>query len=453
MNINENNDKMNKLIRVLAIVEAVLLTIILVTGAFAVHTWHTVLKEDGNPRKQVIAPNQQTDGAATAEDTSGASKESEDEDISGASKEEEGSDQSQPGENSDHLSEEIKEMISDMTLEEKVMQMFMITPEALVDHVKSTVTAAGDITKTSLDKYHVGGIFFSAQNLKDPEQVESMLENMQEYSVEYSGIPLFFSLDEEGGTVSRIASNSAFGVADVGNMRDIYSAEDAYKAGTYIGSYLSELGFNLDFAPVADVITNSKNEVVAKRSFGSNPLAVSEYVLAFVNGLHENDVLGCMKHFPGHGGTTSDSHNGEAVSDRTLEEIRSSELVPFQNGIDAGVQIIMVGHITLPEITADEPASLSKAVVTNLLREEMGFQGIVITDAMNMQAVTDNNDSASAALKAVEAGVDMILLPVDFPSAYKAIVDAVNSGEITEERIEQSVSRILAVKKNSLDWQ
>lgn len=441
MNVNYSNEKWNKLIRILKIAEAVLMVITLIAGVTAVCISDTASKNEKQYRQENDSRKvQQTDQSA---EFSGNREEIFEESVSGPSK---------AGEQDDDSSAQIRKLLADMTLEEKIMQMFVIVPEELVDHAANTVTEAGNITKNALDQYQVGGVFFSAQNLENPEQVRSMLENMQKYSMESSGIPLFLSLDEEGGTVVRIADNSAFGVMNVGDMRAVESAEDAYKAGFYIGSYLSELGFNLDFAPVADVITNRENTVVKKRSFGSNPAEVSGDVLAFIKGLHENHMLGCMKHFPGHGGTAADSHNGEAISDRTLEELRSSELVPFRDGINAGVQVIMAGHITIPEITHEEPASLSKAAVGDLLRKEMGFSGIVITDAMNMQAVTNGSSPADTAVKAVKAGVDMILLPVNFKEAYEAIRDAVKSGEIAEERIDQSVIRILTVKKNSLIW-
>ena len=347
----------------------------------------------------------------------------------------------------------IREMMKEMTLEEKVMQMFIISPEVLIDNAKKEVIQAGEITRDGLSKYHVGGINFGKINLKNPQQTREMLANMQKYSMELSGIPLFLSVDEEGGTVTRISQNSEFGVKNVGDMRKVMSAEEAYECGKYIGSYVSELGFNVDWAPVADVITNKKNTVVARRSFGSNKDEVAEDVVAFLDGLVENNVIGCLKHFPGHGGTGEDSHKEAAILNSTLGDLRTTELIPFQKGIDEGAKMVMIGHITLPNILDDDtPSTLSYEIVTGILREELGFEGVVVSDAMNMGAIVNFYTSDEAAVKAVQAGIDMILLPKDFKASHKAIVDAVEEGIISEERIDESVYRILSLKSEMMDW-
>ncbi|MCD8364627.1 MAG: N-acetylmuramoyl-L-alanine amidase, partial [Clostridiales bacterium] len=346
------------------------------------------------------------------------------------------------------LEEKVAAKLEKLTLEEKIAQMFVVTPEALTG--VSTAVQAGSTTQAAIEAYPVGGIIYMADNLQTPSQTTQMLENTMAYSQEAVGLPIFLSIDEEGGSVARVASNSAFGVTDVGDMCDIGASGDteaAYEAGKTIGSYLSELGFNLDFAPVADVLTNSENQVVKKRSFGSDADLVSEMVEREVTGLEEEGVIACIKHFPGHGATGGDTHESSVAAYRTLEELYESELVPFADQIEAGISFIMVGHFSLPEVTGDDtPCSLSSAIVTDLLREEMGYDGIVITDALNMSAVSDMYSSAQAAVRAVEAGVDMLLMPEDFHSAYNGLLDAVESGEISEERIDESVTRILSVK-------
>ncbi|MCD8150910.1 MAG: N-acetylmuramoyl-L-alanine amidase [Clostridiales bacterium] len=346
------------------------------------------------------------------------------------------------------LEEKVAAKLEELTLEEKVAQMFVVTPEALTG--VDTAVQAGSTTQAAIEEYPVGGIVYMADNLQDPDQTAQMLENTMAYSQEAVGLPIFLSVDEEGGTVARVASNSAFGVTDVGNMSDIGASGDteaAYEAGSTIGSYLSELGFNLDFAPVADVLTNSENEVVKVRSFGSDAELVSQMVEKEVAGLEEENVLACIKHFPGHGATGGDTHEGSVAAYRTLEELYESELIPFADAIEAGISFIMVGHFSLPEVTGDDiPCSLSSEIVTDLLREEMGYDGIVITDALNMGAISNTYSSAQAAIKAVEAGVDMLLMPENFQSAYEGLLDAVESGEISEERIDESVTRILTVK-------
>ena len=271
-----------------------------------------------------------------------------------------------------------------------------------------------------------------------------------DYSQEIVGIPVFLGVDEEGGTVARIASNSAFGVTDVGNMSDVGATGDsqnAYNAGSTIGTYLNTLGFNMDFAPVADVLTNPDNTVIKDRSFGSDSQLVADMVCAEMQGLNEHQILSVVKHFPGQGATAGDSHDGAVSTDKSLDDLLANELVPFQQAVNNGASFVMVGHISAPAVTGDDtPASLSSVMVTDVLRNQLGFHGVVITDAMNMGAVTGTYSSADAAVTAIQAGVDMILMPDDFQSAYQGVMDAVAGGTITEDRINESVARIIKVK-------
>ncbi len=349
----------------------------------------------------------------------------------------------------DPVEEQAAQLVSQMTLEDKIAQMFVITPNALTGYA-SGVTAAGDTTKEAYQSRPVGGIVYMADNLTDPEQTTTMLSNMQEIARERTGLPVFLCVDEEGGSVARIAGNDAFGVTDVGNMSDIGASGDvqnAYNAGSTIGSYLAALGFNVDFAPVADVLTNPDNQVIGQRSFGSDAQTVAGMVTSELQGLSAAGVYGMVKHFPGHGGTSGDSHDGAVSTDKTLEELMAEELVPFQSAIDGGVNFVMVGHISAPNVTGDNaPATLSKVMITDVLRGQMGYNGIVITDAMNMEAVAGFYNSDKAAVLAVTAGADMILMPADYNTAYTGILNAVNDGTITEERINESVTRIVKAK-------
>lgn len=346
------------------------------------------------------------------------------------------------------LQAKISEMLTDMTLEEKAAQMFMITPEALTG--TGQVLEAGDVTRAAIDKYPVGGLIYFTQNLQDPGQVRSMTGNVQKFAEERTGLPMLLSVDEEGGTVTRFGGNPSFDYDPSADMAGIGASGDpqqAYALGEKIGKFLSSLGFNMDNAPDADVLTNPANTVVKDRSFGSDCDTVSEMALAELEGLEDQGVKGLLKHFPGHGATTADTHEGYAYTDATLEEMKSNELVPFADGIEAGVDIIMVGHISCPQVTGnEEPASLSEKMITGVLREDMGFDGVVITDAMNMGAIAENYSPAEAAVKAVLAGVDMILMPEDFQQAYTGVLNAVKSGKITQERIDASVTRIIGLK-------
>ena len=259
--------------------------------------------------------------------------------------------------------------------------------------------------------------------------------------------PVFLAVDEEGGSVSRVAGA---GLADdVGDMSEIGSTcdpEKAKEAGTAIGTYLSQFGFNVDFAPVADVVS-AENAVIGNRSFGSDPNVVGTMVAAEVQGLQESGVSACLKHFPGIGDTTTDTHDEKTVSEKTLEDMQQTDLPAFQSGIDAGADFVMVSHMSLPNVIGDDtPCSLSGAVISDLLRNQLGYNGIVITDALDMSAITDSYSSAEAAVKAIEAGADMLLMPENFEEAYQGLLEAVQNGTISEDRINESLKRIYRVK-------
>ena len=355
------------------------------------------------------------------------------------------------GQSDDGTDAEIKEIMDSMTLEEKVCQLFMVTPEALTG--VGTAVQAGAATQNAFDTYPVGGVIYFSQNLQNPDQTRKMLSNTQKYAEERMGFPVFLSVDEEGGQVARVGSNAAFGVEKIGNMSDVGSrgdTQEAYEIGSTIGAYLSDLGFNMDAAPDTDVLTNPENQVVKYRSFGSDPELVAKMAAAELKGLNGRGIIGMYKHFPGHGGTTADSHEGYAYVDDTLEELEKGAFVPFQDGIDNGIQVIMVSHISCPNVTGDNtPATLSKTMITDILREKMGFDGMVITDALNMGAITAQYSSSEAAVAALNAGADMLLMPEDFQSAYNGVLNAVENGTVTEERIDESVCRSLEVKAST----
>ena len=345
------------------------------------------------------------------------------------------------------LETEIREIIDSMSLEEKIAQLFVVTPEAITG--VSCVTIAGDISKESINTWPVGGLIFFEKNLVSTEQVQAMLSGFQTYSEDRTGLPLFLCVDEEGGTVARVAGNESFGVEDVGDMADIGASGDtqnAYDAGVTIGTYLSALGFNVDFAPIADVWSNPENTVVKYRSFGSDADLVAEMAASLLEGLESCGVYGTYKHFPGHGNTTGDTHDGYSYSAKTLEELYECEFIPFIEGIENGVSFIMAAHISLPNVTGDDtPASLSGTIL-GILRNDLDYEGIIITDALNMEAITETYTSAEAAVAALEAGADMLLMPEDFESAFYGVLEAVESGTITEERIDESLERIIRVK-------
>lgn len=344
--------------------------------------------------------------------------------------------------------DEVTEFVNSMTVEEKVAQLFILTPEMLTN--SDGVTLAGDATQKAIEKTPVGGVIYMGDNLQDKTQVQEMLSNTNKFSEERIGLPMFLCVDEEGGTVARVAGSGRFDVSDVGDMADIGATgttEDARQAGVTIGTYLSELGFNVDFAPVADVLTNPDNSIVKRRSFGDDSSKVSDMSVAMADGLRSEGLEAVFKHFPGHGATAGDTHLGAAFTNKSVDELSASELVPFQEAIDDGANFIMVSHISAPGITGhDTPASVSDIMITDILRGRMGYDGIVVTDAMEMGAISQKYTSDEAACLAIKAGADMILMPENFDVAYNGILNAVKSGEISEERLNESVARIVKVK-------
>lgn len=343
----------------------------------------------------------------------------------------------------DALNEMVEESVAGMTLEQKVAGLFFVTPEQLTG--VGQAVQGGEGTQETLAAWPVGGLVYFKQNIQSEEQLTEMLAN----TVSYSTFPIFLGVDEEGGSVARVAD--ALGLENVGPMAEIGSAGDAqaaYAANQTIGSYLASYGFNVDFAPVADVLTNADNTVIGDRAFSEDPQTAADMVASAVEGLQSTGVSACLKHFPGHGDTAGDSHTGAAETERTKEEMDGAEFLPFRSGIEAGADMVMVGHISAPALTGGEkiPASLSEEIITGILRQELGYDGIIITDAMNMAAVTDYYEADVAAIMALKAGADMILMPEDFQQAYEGVLEAVQDGTISQERVDDSLKRIYRVK-------
>lgn len=344
----------------------------------------------------------------------------------------------------------VDERIGAMTLEQKVAQLFIVTPEALVEGV-SQVTQAGDMTREGVTAHPVGGIVYFAQNLLDPEQTTTMLANVKQFYADAGNVAPFIAVDEEGGTVVRVADNEAFGAQDVGDASVLGSAGDteaAKRAAEQIADYLMPLGFNLDFAPVADVVDPLRSDTMGLRSFSSDAAVAADMVRAEVEGFRDKKMLCCAKHFPGIGAAAGDSHEGAITIEATNEELETVDLVPFRAAIEAGVPMIMVGHVSLPNIVGDStPAPLSSAVVQGMLRDSLGYTGIIVTDSLSMGAITDYYTPAEAAVAALKAGCDIPLMPERLDEAYQGVLSAVQVGELTEERLDESLTRILTAKQ------
>lgn len=335
--------------------------------------------------------------------------------------------------------ERAREYISQMSLEEKVAGLFFVNPEVIGEGI-----SVGGDTEAILNRYAVGGVIYFENNIGTEAQLTQMLAQTKEYSK----YPVFLAVDEEGGRVARVAQ-SFDSVKNTGSASELGKKGDpkaAYRAYGEIGTYLGRYGFDVDFAPVADIY-NESNSMFEQRSFGKDAQSVADYVFQAVKGLEDKGVSACAKHFPGHGSTEGDSHTGLAVSRLTEQELLDREFLPFKSAISAGTDFIMMGHISLPNVLGnDTPATLSPEIVTGLLREKLGYNGIIITDAMRMSAVTRMYGASEAAVMAVRAGCDMVLMPEDFEAAYNGVLDAVKSGEIPQERIEESLMRIYRVK-------
>ena len=335
-------------------------------------------------------------------------------------------------------------LLDTMTDEEKLWQLFFVTPEAITN--VNTATVAGEATKKALAQYPVGGIVYFAKNLEDREQTVALLENTQSYAK----IPLFLGVDEEGGTVSRVGSNPDMGVPSVGDMRSLGKSQDpaaVYAAGQDIGGGLHALGFNLDFAPVADVAQGA-DSVIGSRSFGSDAELCASLAGVIVKSLRAEGIVSCLKHFPGYGSATVDDHNGTSVVEKTLSELEACDLVPFQTIIasEGSVPFVMVSHLSYPNVTgSDTPADLSSSIVTDILRDKLEYQNVIITDSHSMASITDHYSAGEAAVKALAAGCDMILMPSDLQAAFDAVKAAVADGTLSQARIDESVLRILTV--------
>lgn len=375
--------------------------------------------------------------------------------------------------NSGGDSEAIKDIIDKMTLEQKVAQLFVVSPETLTG--VDSVQYAGDMTYQALQDYPVGGIVFAKDNIDSSSQFGTMTDNLQSYSEEISGLPLFLAAAEEGGSASVLGNNDnldeyyensysddgsdyssssansvhsgAPSMSEIGRKDD---STNAYEAGKSIGSLMSAYGLNLDLAPVADVLSGNSTGI-GNRTFGTDAQTVSDMALEVIRGIQEEDVNAAMKYFPGYGAASSNM-SGFPVINSSLDELKKKEFLPYSNAIAQGMDFVMVGHISVPNVTGDDtPASLSEKMISEVLRKDLGFKGIVMTDYLNDKTIVKNYGAADAAVKAIQAGADLLLEPDDLEAAYEGVLKAVKKGDITEDRLDESIYRILRVKLSMQD--
>lgn len=329
-------------------------------------------------------------------------------------------------------------LLDGMTTQEKICQLLIVHPEALTGG--GTVTGMTDELAAALRAYPVGGLLLSAGNMTSGEQLAALTAAL---SNGCKTAPLI-SVDEEGGRVARLMNT--VGTTKLGSMYSYRAqgTQGAHDNAQTIARDIAAYGFNTDFAPVADVWTNKRSNAIGDRAYSDDYDEAAELVAAAVKGFHDGGVICCLKHFPGHGSTATDSHNGAATVDKTLPQLRQEDLKPFMSGIAAGADMVMVGHLTVPTMD-DAPASVSRKIVTNLLRYDLGFRGVIVTDGLQMQALAQYTDGEKAVL-ALAAGNDMLLEISDVPGTVAAIEKALADGTLTQAALDQSVLRILQLK-------
>lgn len=362
---------------------------------------------------------------------------------------------------------DVQKMVSQMSTRDKITQMLM--PDFRnwnVNGQEKGVTSLNPDIRAALKKYKFGGVILFAENVVGTEQTAKLTHDFQSTMIQSGNLPLLLSIDQEGGTVRRLGTGTSLpGNMALGASKD---PKDAYNAGKITGDELASLGINTNFAPSIDVNNNPKNPVIGLRSFSSDPQLVSQLGTSFIKGIQDQGEVSAAKHFPGHGDTDTDSHIGLPVVNKSLDELNKTELVPFRAAAKNGVDMFMTAHIQYPQIEKETfpskidgkpvnlPATMSPKILTDLVRKDMGYQGVIVTDALGMQAIADNFGESDACIQAIKAGADILLMPTTLRSTKDLakmdkiiadIEDAVKSGKISEERLNESVTRILTLKQ------
>lgn len=330
-------------------------------------------------------------------------------------------------------------LLDGMTAREKFCQLLIVSPEALTADGAAVTELTPELT-AALQEYPVGGFLLATGNLKTREQTVQLVSGLQGASA----TRLFICADEEGGQVGRLMYtigttklNSMFSYRALGT-------QTAYDNAVTLATDLQSCGFNVDFAPVADVWSNPKNTVIGDRAYSDDYDEAAELVAAAVQGFRDSNTICCLKHFPGHGSTETDSHRQAAIVNKTLHELLQEDLKPFLSGMEAGADMVMVGHLTVPSMD-EQPASMSYKLVTSLLRRQLTFRGVIVTDGLQMQALGDYTD-AEKAVRCLQAGVDVLLEIKDVPGAVAAVEQALADGTLSQEQLDASVLRVLNLK-------
>ncbi|MBW4839481.1 MAG: beta-N-acetylhexosaminidase [Paenibacillaceae bacterium] len=331
------------------------------------------------------------------------------------------------------------ELLAQLSTEEKIGQLVLVGMEG---------TKPDDVTRSLIEEYRVGGFIFYKDNIQDTQQALELFNGLKAANAKQP-VPLFLSVDEEGGRVSRMPGELTK-LPTARKIGNTGSEELAGQMGGILGRELAGFGLNLDFAPVLDVNSNPDNPVIGDRAFGTKPEIVSRMGIAVMKGIREQGVIPVVKHFPGHGDTSVDSHLGLPVVEHDLTRLRKLELVPFKQAIQEGTDVVMIAHLLMPKLDPEHPASFSKAVIDNLLRQELGYEGTIISDDMTMGAIVEHYDIADAAVQFIQAGGNIVLVGHDYEKekqVIQALRDAVNSGKISVETLDERVYNVLKLKE------
>lgn len=339
------------------------------------------------------------------------------------------------------VSKKVETLLNELTLGEKIGQMLIIS---------NRTESMTESLKEELESIQPGGFIFFRENFTSYDKTKNLIEEIEKTAK----IPLLLGADQEGGRVQRLKNIEGETITQIPSMKEIGDTKDtaiARKIGKTIAEELQVFGINMDFAPVIDVISNPNNTVIGDRSFGTDPTIVANMGISLAKGLEDGGVIPVYKHFPGHGNTEVDSHYNLPVVTKTKEELYNLDLIPFQKAISEGASVIMIGHLAIPNITFDNtPASLSKKLITDILKKEMKYEELVITDALNMKAITDNYKPKEIYELAINAGVDLLLMPEDSNEAIELIKQSIAEKKITKNQINESVKKILTLKYSKM---
>lgn len=416
-----------------------------------------VIEKQGEPIDEIISENAidtlndtSANEGTTGDETAGVIGTPEfDEDIlndNGESDSENSQDNdTETDENAENVDPQVRNYIDSLTTEQKVASLFIVTPEAITNVDVATQALEG--TKTALEENHIGGIIYSSKNIAGADKFKEMIGNTKNYYNELYGINVWTFVQEEGAINTIAGSNT--GVMKVDSAESIGESGDngnAYTAAITMGNYLKDYSIDVNLGPVCSYKSN-ENSFLKDRAYSDDADITASMVSRAVDGFQEEGIISCLTAFPGEGDLATDTSNGTSGTEKTLDEMRSAEFKPFIAGIEEGASMIMISHITAKEATGEDvPCSLSSVMVNDVLKNELGFQGVIITDDMSKKAIASNYSSGEAAVMAINAGCDMILNPKDYKEAYEGVLNAVNSGDITEERLDEALVKIYSLK-------